>query len=279
MHATDPAQGANDGVDEDAAEGAAEQVLPGGNANHGLVVRVGETVHRPQHRHSRATHALLRHLEEVGFAGAPRFLGIDTRGREVLTYIEGQVATPPYPGFALTDEALTSVATLVRRYHEALSGFDASPHSWPRPAPAPFHDGTISHNDVKPENVVFRDGRAVALLDFDLAAPGSRLWDVATAARLWTPLRDDADIADQRRGRVLPRLRLFLDAYGLTSPERDRLTEAVIASHSWGYEPVLRGVAEAHSGFSAYWREVGTRAQRTRAWYETALPDLVTATT
>ena len=47
---------------------------------------------RPVHGNSPLVHALLKHLEDVGFAGAPRFLGIDSAGREVLTYVAGEVA-------------------------------------------------------------------------------------------------------------------------------------------------------------------------------------------
>src|SRR3954454_9334545 len=90
----------------------AEILLIGGTANRGLVVRVGDTVRRPQRPTSPATHALLRHLAAVGFAGAPRFLGVDEQGREVLSYIPGTAVTPPYPSWSLTDAALTSVAHL-----------------------------------------------------------------------------------------------------------------------------------------------------------------------
>ena len=87
-----------------------EVPLPGGVANRGRVVRIGDTVRRPLRRTSSATHALLRHLEAVGFPGAPRFLGVDARDREVLSYIPGSTVIPPYPDWALTDEALESVA-------------------------------------------------------------------------------------------------------------------------------------------------------------------------
>src|ERR1700691_2734515 len=48
--------------------------LSGGTANRGLVIRVGDTVLRPLAPSWRATHALLAHLAEVGFDGAPRVL-------------------------------------------------------------------------------------------------------------------------------------------------------------------------------------------------------------
>src|SRR5918998_1398138 len=190
-----------------------EVPLPGGVANRGLVVRVGDTVRRPLRSTSPAAHALLRHLEDVGFAGAPRFLGVDEQGREVLSYVPGSTVLPPYPAWALTDEALVSVAELLRSYHSAVAGFDPSPYPWPTSPPASFRGELVGHNDLNLDNVVFRDGRAVALIDFDLAGPGSRVWDVACAARLWAPVRPDATIRDARRGRGLRRLRLFPDAH------------------------------------------------------------------
>ena len=208
-----------------------EVPLPGGIANRGKVVRVGNTVRRPQRDTSPATHALLSHLERVGFDGAPRFLGVDSQGREVLTYIPGSPAISPYPDWALTDEALASVAKLLRNYHEAVAHFDPTPHNWPPSPPRSMVGPLVSHNDPNLDNIIFRDGRAVALIDFDLAGPGSALWDVATAVRLWAPLRPDADIHDVRRGRSLARLRRFADTYGLTDTDRRRLVDAAARSN------------------------------------------------
>ena len=90
---------------------------------------------RPCRPTSPATHALLRHLAIEGFDGAPRFLGIDAEGREVLSYLPGRAVTPPYPAWALTDAALVSVATLLRRYHAAAASFDPAPYRWPDSPP------------------------------------------------------------------------------------------------------------------------------------------------
>ena len=106
----------------------------------------------------------------------------------MLSYIPGTAVVEPYPDWALTDEALVSVAELLRAYHDAASTFDPSPYSW-APSPLRFRGSLVTHNDMNLDNVVFRDGRAAALIDFDLASPGSRAWDVACAARLWAPLR------------------------------------------------------------------------------------------
>ena len=251
--------------------------LRGGIANRDLVVRRGDTVRRPQRATSAATHALLTYLEEVGFDGAPRFLGVDHLDREVLSFLPGQAVTPPYPAWALTDSALRSVAHLLRRYHEAVSGFDHRPHSWPPSPPAPYQGTLVCHNDPNLDNVVFRDGRAVALIDFDLASPGSPIWDVACAVRLWSPLRSDAYITDARRGRTLDRLRTFVEAYGPQSVDPDLLIGAVGANHDWLYAVIEEGAQRGNPGFADYWREAHQRVAATRVWYRTEHQRMVSA--
>jgi Ser/Thr protein kinase RdoA (MazF antagonist) len=247
-----------------------EQPLPGGFTNAGLVTRVGDTVRRPRRATGAATHALLQHLERVGFDGAPRFLGIDRRDREVLSYVPGEAVIPPYPDWALTDEALASVARLMRRYHDAVSSFDATKHTWPDAVPGAFRDGIVSHNDPNLDNVIFCRGRAVALIDFDLASPGSVVWDVACGARLWAPLRADRDAPHQVRGRSLERLRTFVDAYGLSAHERRGVVDAMVEAHEWCYDIVRASVTDGHEMFTRVWREGGRqRAERTRAWLAT----------
>jgi Phosphotransferase enzyme family len=242
--------------------------LTGGTANRGLVVRIGDTVRRPQRRSSPSTARLLTHLERVGFDGAPRYLGIDESGREVLTFVEGHAVTHPYPGWALTDEALVSVALLLRRYHRAVAVFDPRGLPWPRPVPPPFTGSLVCHNDPNLDNVVFRDGVAVALIDFDLASPGAAVWDVANTARLWAPLRRDGDIDDDRRGQALPRLRLFADAYGVDRADRDRLVDAVPVVHGWSYDIVREGAAAGRRGYVDHWTpSVQARSAREQEWF------------
>jgi Phosphotransferase enzyme family len=244
-----------------------EAQLHGGTANRGLVVRIGDTVRRPARPSTPAVRALLDHLESVGFEGAPRFLGIDAYGREMLSYLPGETVVPPYPAWSMTDVALGSVARLLRRYHQAVAGFDPTPYIWIEPVPPAYVEGIVSHNDPNLDNVVFRDGEAVALIDFDLAGPGSVLWDVATAVRLWAPLRPEPDIADARRGRALTRMRLFADAYELSGRDRERLVDAVAANHVWCMDYVRRGAENGHEWFRRRW--TGGEAEltdRTNAW-------------
>lgn len=62
----------------------AEEPLQGGNVGIG-VVRVGGTVRRPACAWSASVDALLLHLEASGYEGAPRPLGYDEQGRQVLS--------------------------------------------------------------------------------------------------------------------------------------------------------------------------------------------------
>jgi len=245
-----------------------EEVLVGGTANRGLVVRVGNTVRRPVRPESGSTHALLRHLEETGFTGAPRFLGHDGSDREVLSFIEGAAALPPYPDWALDDRALGSVASLLRAYHDATEGFGGGDLPWTVTVCTAYRTGAVvCHGDPNLDNVVFRDGRAVGLIDFDLAAPGARLWDVAAAVRLWAPLRADEDVPDSRAGRAVERAATFVDAYGMARADRRQLVDAVLAHHDWAYEIVRTNAVDGHRHFAEYWQRGGAgRAVRSREW-------------
>ncbi|TDD34528.1 aminoglycoside phosphotransferase family protein [Nonomuraea terrae] len=199
---------------------AGEEVLTGGGVNH--VVRAGDTVRRPAGPWTPAVHALLRHLRERGFTGAPRCHGLDAQGREVLDFVPGEAADYPLPGWAKTDGVLTAVARLLRDYHEATAGFAAPPDAvWYFPPVEPAE--VICHGDVATYNCVFRAGRPVAFIDFDTAHPGPRVWDVAYAAYRFVPL-GDPDHADARpAAEQARRLRLFADAYGLGDDERRAL--------------------------------------------------------
>jgi hypothetical protein len=253
---------------------ADEVLLAGGTTNVGRVTRVGDTVRRPRRPTSEATEALLDHLEHIGFSGAPRYLGSDERGREVLSYIPGEAPIAPCPAWAYTDATLVSVAKLLRRYHDAVSSFDPSDYNWPHPIPERFRQGLVSHNDPNLDNIVFDGGCAVALIDFDLASPGSAAWDLACAARLWVPLRDQRD-APAGPDRSLARLALFADAYGASKDQRAGLVDAIVECHRWCYDVVAAAVAQGHPTFGSQWMNGGReRTQRTHRRLLESLPEM-----
>ncbi|MFE0102925.1 phosphotransferase [Streptomyces sp. NPDC059009] len=207
-------------------ETAGGEALVGGMVNTGAVFRHGGLVERPAPRTARALHAHLLALEGHGFDAAPRPIRLTADGREQLTFIPGDVALPPFPHWVMTDTALRSVGSLLRRLHDASSGIAVDARvDWPRSMGDPAGGTMLCHNDVCPENVVFRDGRAAALIDFDLAAPGRAVWDVAMTARYWIPMLDPTSAAALHpMGLDAPtRLRTLADGYGLSPQERAEL--------------------------------------------------------
>lgn len=246
--------------------GVFEELLLGGSTNAGLVTRVGDTVRRPLRPTSDATRALLDHLARVGFEGAPRYLGIDDHGREVLSYVHGSAVFKPYPSWALSDAALVSVANLLRDYHSAVASFEFEGYDWPHPLPLGFRDGIVCHNDPNLDNIIFADGRAVALIDFDLASPGCAGWDLAGCARLWAPLELDVD-RPTTDARSLSRLALLADVYGATAAQREELIQAMVPCHDWCYQIVQDAVDAGHETFARYWSSGGQQsAKQTRLW-------------
>ena len=259
--------------------------LPKGDVTEG-VVRVGDTVRRPHQPQSPAVAAYLHHLESVGFDGSPRYLGRDERGRDVLTYLSGEVPGDPPEAWAADDGLLASVAVLLRRLHEASVGFTPPADAvWRRdlvrvevPVPDPVPE-LVSHNDVTPQNVVVRDGCAAGLVDFDLAGPTSRLLDVYNTAMHWVPLRPPGDVPPAWRTVDQPaRLRLFADAYGLSGDERRRLPDLGVARADVTWLRMRAAAEQLGGGWARMWAEgVGDAIRRRQAWLRESRDALLTA--
>lgn len=259
-----------------AGDPGAAQVLPGGTANHGRVIRVGDTVRRPTGQYTAAVHALLDHLALARFTGAPRVVGTDG-DVEILRYIEGEAATEPIPEHALSDETLVRIGTLLRSYHDSVAGFDGAGLTWQRRVPARWRGDLITHNDVNPANVVFRGGHPTALLDFDLAAPGCAAWDLSVTACFWVPLRDAADIPDARRGRVADRFRLLLDGYGADPAVRRDAALAAVEANRWIADVIEDAARDGHPAFGRLWEQAMGMHERASAWLGAHTTELLAA--
>ena len=188
------------------------------------VFRKGDVVHRETGPWATTVHALLRHLAQVGYEGAPRVFGsgFDDRGRETLTYVEGEVDLPgPW-----AEKAMHQLGRLLGELHRAAETFaipdDATWRAWHgRRLGGP--DYVIGHCDMGPWNIVSQDELPVALIDWEVAGPVDPIFELAQTCWLNAQLHDD-DVAE-RQG--LPsadvrarQVRGILDGYGLSRSRR-----------------------------------------------------------
>ena len=208
-----------------------EEPLPGGAVT--AVTRAGNTVRRAPPQDPAFVRALLRLFERRGWDGAPRFLGTDEQGREVLSFLDGHVAWQPVQPPSVTEPAsLARAAELVREFHDLTAG-----------TPLAAGCEVVCHNDLAPQNTVYRDAgaglRPVAFIDWDIAGPGARIHDLAHVCWQYVGLGPgiaDATAAGQR-------MRLICDAYGMA--DRDRLVDTVL----WWQDRCWRGIlAKAEAG-------------------------------
>ena len=256
-----------------------EEALPGGMGSGGLVVRVGHTVRRPRRPFSDSVNAFLAHLRDGGFDGAPEPLGIDDRGRDILSWLDGDVGIPPFPDWVADADLLVSVAELQRRMHRTAADFHPpSDWVWETANLPPAGLGAIvCHNDLCVENVVVQRGRAVGFIDFDFAAPADPLIDIAIAARHWVPTKVPSDITDSRAETdLVGRFSEFCSAHGLTADERRR-----VVSHLGEFLDramvTMKGRADAGQPlYVAEWeRGYPLQNRRSRAWLDDHAETLV----
>jgi aminoglycoside phosphotransferase (APT) family kinase protein len=217
--------------------------LIGGRSTPG-VVRVGNTVRRPMGPNAPFVHGLLRYLEGVGFGGAPRLLGIDERGREVLSFVEGEVPHD-HDGYRPSEARLIGVAALIRRFHDVTAGSELAGGA-----------EIVAHNELGPHNTVFAGDEPVAFIDWDEAAPGARLFDLANAVWSYANVGEDGGpVGEQAR-----LIRVMCEAYGWQDPHAivDEIHADLLrarANHERAERPKARDIfqkmiswMEAHAG-------------------------------
>src|SRR5262249_48697941 len=207
-------------VPPESSMAANEEVpLVGGMSTPG-VVRVGDTVRRPMGANADYVHGLLLHLEQGGFDGAPRFLGIDQKGREILSVIDR--FAPQHNGFVLTEEAVRAGARLVRDVHNLTQD-------------TPFAEGSevAAHRNLSQPNFVFRNMVPIAIIDWDSTRPGTRVENLGDF--LWAFVHPAVYGDGEPAARMLG---AAVDAYGRREAG---LTEAML-------DPVRRFAADGNEG-------------------------------
>ncbi len=210
--------------------------------------------------------AFMTAVREAG-VDVPAPLGRDEHGRAMFEYVPGQLALDADP---LSRDELHRVGALVRSIHDASESFVPPPDAhWMTAIPTPGDD-LVCHNDLAPWNLLI--GERWVFIDWDAAAPSTRLWDLAYAAQAFTlsdPGRDPDSAACD--------LAAFIDGYGADAALRRALpatmvqrTDAMLAlladSHENGVEPWSSMFVEGHG---AHWGAVSTYVRRhERMWAE-----------
>ena len=259
----------------DGADDGAEVPLTGGDVTEGLV-RVGGTIRRPALDSSAAVERLLNAVEAAGFDGAPRHLGVDAQGRHVLSFVGGEVAGRPWPAWVADPERAASVARLVRRYDDAAMGVGLP--AWSQelrhidaPGAPPSIAGPpqfLAHLDITPENIVFRDGLAHALIDFDLARPATRVEEICNLLLWWAawmpvPDRERAtrEVDAAERGAEL------VNAYGLDAGDRELILATALNQAERAWFSMKHRSETIGGGWRRMWDDgVGDRILRRQHW-------------
>ena len=211
--------------------------------------RVGDTIRRATGPWTPTIHALLAHLDEAGFTEAPRVLGIDEHGREVLTWVDGESTD-----WRCSDAVLAGIGRLARRLRTTLDGWVPAPdlRTW---RTGIHEDGfPILHNDFAPWNVIVRGDAVVGLIDWDVAGPRPVLDDIAYAAWRACPL--DPTLEDQDPvafARWPERLAILADSYMLDGDERIRFPEAILARTIRACHAVAWAVEHGDDGLARVW--------------------------
>lgn len=257
-----------------------EEILEGGGVN--VVSRVGSTVRRPTHPWTPTVHALLDHVRAAGFTGAPRALGTDEQGREILDFVPGEVGHYPLSEQVRSESALVSAGRLLRGYHDATTSLlPHGPGGWQLGPIEPVE--VVCHGDVAPYNCVFRDGEAIALIDFDGARPGPRAWDLAYAVYRFAPLAGPGNVdAFGTPTAQAQRARMLLDAYGATRDQRGATVSTLVprlrslvdfmhAAARAGDASFARHIADGHADL--YTEDIAYIASHAHVWQHGVVGD------
>ncbi|KKI91917.1 trifolitoxin immunity protein [Bacillus sp. SA1-12] len=195
------------------------------------VSKKADVVLRPAGKWTKNVHHVLNHLHRHGFTQAPQLVGsgFSSDGREALTYMNGDMIHPsPW-----SDEGLFELGKMIRSLHDIMKAFPPLENScWQDWF---IHDigkpVIISHCDISPWNVLTKNGKPCAFIDWEYTGPVDPLIELSRSCWLFPYLVDD-DLAisqglpsPQKRAE---QVRLIVDGYGLAKKERSGLFEKII---------------------------------------------------
>ena len=127
----------------------------------------------------------------------------------------------------------------------------------------------IAHHDLAPWNLVI-GGSRWAFIDWDTAAPGTRLWDLAYAMHGFAPLSASPAVQRVDAGR---RLRVIADAYDLTERQRSDIIPLLARRAQAMHDFLARQAGEGRQPWARLWQEGHGDAWRADAGYITERTD------
>jgi hypothetical protein len=223
-----------------------EVPLVGGRTTAG-VVKVGQTVRRPMGLHSDFVHELLTKLDDLEFPHSPKFLGIDESGREILTFVDGEV---PQDLGAFELAQISKGGSILRALHDVTLQMCGNGQ-------------VICHGDASPCNYVFQDSVPACLIDFDAAFIGDRRIDFGYGCWLWSNIGTDGQDVAKAAGK----LSAYMLGYGeepihsleAMSDAQDWLMAKLLREERQELQPVVDWVASCQKWLNSSQKELKVR--------------------
>ncbi|CAE6932476.1 hypothetical protein ACOMICROBIO_GDFFDHBD_02692 [Vibrio sp. B1REV9] len=192
------------------------------------IYRKDDVVLRPANHWTMTVHLFLKHLHSNGFHACPKPISIE-KGKEILTYVDGQSYNYPLNGPISSIIALKSAAKMLRNLHDASANFlndhqDTVLH-WMLPERLPKE--VICHGDFMPYNVALDGECVVGVFDFDTIHPAPRVWDIAMSVYGWAPFKTNEYDKLGTLEEQIRRAKLFCDSYGCSRLDREELVEVM----------------------------------------------------
>jgi Ser/Thr protein kinase RdoA (MazF antagonist) len=198
-----------------------EEVLTGGFVN--TVTRSGNVVFRSGGLWTESVQHVLRHLEAKGCSFAPKALGIDKRGRDMISFLPGESMWRPWKSHQRGGDALIQIANILKQVHDATRDLVFPDATVWRTGPAgKSPEQIIRHGDLGPWNTLWDGNTLTGLIDWDFAEPGRAITDLAQLALYFVPLRGDKgwlDAGFSEAPDYVHRLNVICGAYGAFTPD------------------------------------------------------------
>ena len=228
-----------------------EVPLTGGNTAD-RVVRVRSTVRKPATSATPSVHRLLLHLHHAGCDAAPQVFGRDEHGRQVLEFVPGPLW---HQADTHTASELFRVGGIIRQLHDLAATFPSTAEdTWNTRYQLPQSE-LVCHNDLAPWNLVCGDDDRWVFIDWDDAAPATRLWDLAWSCISFAHFAPGCDLRPCARA-----MGALLHGYGLEPTSYPELltlmatraraeSDFIVQGAQAGQDPRLRLYREGHHQF------------------------------